>query len=118
MLAYNNYGAEDSFINLLRTNSYPEVIEILKQYLILSDYIFANNSDAIINLGSISSKNKIWASSLKKIDVLLEPLVKFSDSWGKYLPQEDKDMILNFILPRYEDVDKAVKIYSLLTKTE
>lgn len=69
-----------------------------------------------MNTGNYYSDISIFASSLNNVDSILNKLYTFSDTWGKYMSQEEKNIILNFILPEFEDNDYSVKIYSVLSE--
>jgi hypothetical protein len=50
------------------------------------------------------------------LDLFLAQLYAFVNEWGDYLKKEDKEIILNFILPKYQENKYALKIYSILAK--
>lgn len=109
------YGSEeDRFINSLTKNNYPQMREILNQYLTLSKYMLENDPDVIMNGENIYSDSNIFASTRGNEERILDRLLSFTKTFKLRLEEEEKETILNFVLPAYEDSDQAVKIYKEL----
>lgn len=106
------------YIEKINETNYDIVANILNQYIIISKYYLTKES---INIPLIFlytyNKNKpfITIGLGNNENSILEVLYHFSDTWKEYLKSEDKKTILNFVLPKYQDSDYAVKIYSVLS---
>lgn len=109
------YGTkEDKFVTSLTENNYSQVTEVLNQYLTLSKYMLKNNPDVIMNGEYLYSDSSIWASTGSNVSTVLDKLLSFTKTFKLRLKEEEKQTILNFVLPEYKDKSQAVKIYKEL----
>ena len=110
------YGAEESkFVRSLTENSYSRLAKVLNQYLILSKYMLENNPD-LTKKGDIIyyDEESGYVTMGTPIYNVFNPLVSFVKRFKQNLKENEKQTILNFIIPEYQDTDQAVKIYKEL----
>jgi len=110
------YGAEESkFVKSLTENSYSRLAKVLNQYLILSKYMLENNPD-LTQKGDIIyyDEESGYVTMGTPIYNVFNPLVSFVKRFKQKLKEDEKQTILNFIIPEYQDTDQAVKIYKEL----
>lgn len=112
---YGWYSGREEFVYSLISNSYNDISDILEQYIFVSGYFLDNNPDVIIQDRNLYSTLTTFYSSETPVDKVLKRLYNFVLLYKDHLEEDDKETILNFILPAYQDNDYAVKIYAELT---
>jgi len=109
------YGdSQEDFVHSLASNCYTEVISVVEQYLLLSDYMLNYNPDVIMNYNNYYSSYTVFASTASETDHVLGYLFSFVQRFNLKLDQTAKELILNFIIPKYQDNDFAIKLYAAL----
>lgn len=109
------YGTEeDEFINSLTKNNYPQITEVLNQYLTLSKYMLENNPDVIMQGEYLYKDGDVIRAGVEDYERVLGRLLSFVESFQRKLKENEKEAILNYVLPEFKESDEAVKIYKEL----
>lgn len=114
-LSSDPYNGDKEFYNSIVQNDYEIIQEILRNYITLGKYFLENEPDFITNATVYYSDSTLF-SSQSDAENILHHLEDFSDALKPYLKQEEKEIILNYALPKYQNNDYAVKIYSILSE--
>ena len=112
VINFSSFGEE--YISSLYKNNYSTVIKILSEYLGLADYFLSNDPAVIKNTGYYYANFTSLTPTTTTLNDVFGRLYNFSDSWSEYLNQEEKDLILNFVIPKYQNNPYADRIYSTL----
>jgi len=120
-LSYSWHSGKDEFYGDIVLNARSYVEQILKLYLVTSKELLEQptglfRTSPIINYDNYYSTYTVFASTQSPEEVVLSTLSMFSKYWKEYLTTEEKEMILNFVIPKYLDLDESVKIYKYLNK--
>jgi len=98
---------------LVANSCYSQIQDILKQYIAIMDYYLANEPDEIPSIQYIYTSLTLIFSSESKEYYFLSSLATLSSSnIGKFIKQEDRNIVLNYILPKFIDSTEAIRIYA------
>ena len=114
MKVINFSSWEKEYTSSLYNNNYSTVNKILSEYLELADYFLSNNPKVIENTGYYYANFTTLNPTTTTLNDVLGKLYDFSENWSEYMNQEEKDLLLNFLIPEYQKNPYAVKIYSKL----
>lgn len=101
-----------SYAESIANENYDILSQILNQYIFLTKHYLEKNPDKLMKASDLYSTASTFAQAT--VDLILRNLHAFSASAGSYLEEEERKLILNFVLPKYKDRDMAVKIYKAL----
>ncbi|MFW6015094.1 MAG: hypothetical protein ACOCRK_01500 [bacterium] len=104
----------ENFLNNLKSE-YDNVLSVVNLYIILGDDLLTNNPTPILKSGRLYYDYAVntYGRNLE-VNVFLGQLYNFVYHWQDILSEDDKKRILNQVVPKYQNNDFAVKIYSLL----
>jgi len=114
-LSSDPYHGDKEFYNSIVQNDYEIIQKILRSYITLGKYFLEKEPDYITNAPVYYSEYS-RGSTQSPEENILSHLESFSEALKPYLKQEEKDTILNYALPKYQNNDYAVKIYSILSE--
>lgn len=102
-------------VQLHREN--PEIVhEVLVQYLALASHYLDYDRAALRNVGSAYSDLIVLFSTARPEDGVLGILYGLTWDGAKLLSDEQKELILDFVIPRFAEHDTAVKIFVALSE--
>lgn len=107
----SNLSSDDAA--LVANSCYSQIQDILKQYIAIMDYYLVNEPGEIPSIENIyTSLYTIFSSKPNEYYFLKGLSTLSSSNIGKFIKQEDRNIVLNYILPKFMDSEEVIRIYA------
>jgi|LFRM01.1.fsa_nt_gb hypothetical protein len=113
---FRRYSVEPSVARRMVEEAGEEIHEVVVEFIAIAQYYLAESKDELKNIDYVyTNYSMVILLGSEALDMFLRPLNRFADSLiASLMAKEDRQAIIDFLVPKYADNDTVVKIYSAL----